>query len=61
MTTRRDRREDRHEADALQLDHDLLRRCSRCPEPSVTAKMPEASAPQAPPSAWTPNTSSESS
>ncbi len=31
------------------------------PEPSVTAKMPEASAPQAPPSAWTPKTSSESS
>jgi hypothetical protein len=31
------------------------------PEPSVTAKMPDASAPQAPPSACTPNTSSESS
>jgi hypothetical protein len=31
------------------------------PEPSVAAKMPEASAPQAPPRACTPNTSSESS
>ena len=31
------------------------------PEPSVVAKMPDASAPQAPPRAWTPKTSNESS